>query len=170
VVTPGFTIVGRITTASFAVNSNYGTLQVKLSDVRMARRDAAEPEEIRKTFAVSGSVMSSHTFTAPGIRLNRGDQVTISATGSITMTPWGNNAQSGPDGARNYGTMQPGNIPTGTLIGRVAAGEVFKVGSKYTFTATKPGPIDFSIAIPGDYPGNSFPGEYEVKIRILRKP
>jgi hypothetical protein len=169
IVTPGFTIVGHISTSQFAVQSNYGTLQVKLSDVRMARRDSAEPEEIHKTFAVSGNVMNNHSFFAPGVRLARGDQVTITAGGTVTMSPWGNNAQSGPDGARNYGVMQPGNIPTGTLIGRVGGGEPFKVGSKFSFTATKPGPIDFSIAIPGEYSGNSFPGEYEVKIRIVRK-
>jgi hypothetical protein len=70
----------------------------------------------------------------------------------------------------NYGTMQPGNIPTGALIARVAGGEVVKVGTKYTFTATKAGPLEFGLAIAGDYSGNNFPGEYQVKIHIVRKP
>ncbi len=169
IVTPGFTIVGRITTTAFSVTSSYGTLQLKLSDIRQAHRDAAEPEDIRKSLAVSGTLINQHAFAPSGIRLSKGDQVTISATGTIQMTPWGGNQASGPDGAANFGTMQPGNIPVGTLIARVGNDDIMRVGSKYTFTATKAGVLNFGIAMQAGMESNQFPGEYQVKMHVVRK-
>lgn len=173
IVTPSFTIVGRITTPSFAISSPYGTLQLKLADIREVRRDNAAPEEIRKSLAVNGNAAAQRNFVSSGIRLNKGDQVTITASGQISMTPFGN-MQSGPDGGPNFGMQQPENIPGGTLIARISSGsskgDVFKVGSKHAFTAPRAGSLEFSVAIPGDFGGNQFPGDYQVKIRVLRKP
>jgi hypothetical protein len=173
IATANFTIVGRITTNNFAVTSPYGTLQLKLADVREVRRENAAPEEIRKSIAVSGNTAAQRTYTSSNIRLNKGDQVWITAGGQINMTPFGN-MQSGPDGGPNFGMQQPDNIPGGTLIARISTGsskgEVIKVGSKHNFTAPRAGTLEFSIAIPGDFGGNQFPGEYQVKIRVLRKP
>lgn len=171
IVTDGFTVVGRISTDSFTVASPYGTLQLKLADVREARRAGVEPEEIRKTVTVPGSSVGNHVFVASGIRLARGDQVSITATGQIQMTPFGGNMHSGPDGGNNFGQMQPENIPGGTLIGRVGKnGDIFKTGSKHSFTAAQPGVLEFGIAMNGDFAGNAFPGEYTVKVKIVRKP
>jgi hypothetical protein len=172
IVTPHFTIVGRISTPSFSVSSPYGTLQLKLADVREARREDAAPEEIRKTLSISGNSAAQRNFTSSAIRLNKGDQVSITASGQIQMTPFGN-MQSGPDGGPNFGMQPPENIPGGALIARIsggsAKGESFKVGSKYAFSAPRAGTLEFSIAMPGDFGGNQFPGEYQVKIRVVRK-
>jgi hypothetical protein len=172
IVTPNFTIVGRITTTSFSVGSPYGTLQLKLADVREGRRENSAPEELRKTLAVSGNTAAQRTFTSSNLRLNKGDQVSITAAGQIQMTPFGN-MQSGPDGGANFGTQQPDNIPGGALIARISGGagkgDLFKVGSKHTFTAPRSGTLEFSVAIPGDFGGNQFPGEYQVKVRVVRK-
>jgi hypothetical protein len=51
----------------------------------------------------------------------------------------------------------------------VGTSNVFKVGSKHQFTADKAGVLQFTIAIPGDYTSYQFPGEYQVKIRVVRK-
>jgi len=169
IVTDAFTVVGHITTPTFAVTNAYGTLQLKLSDIRQAKREAAEPEEIRKSVTVSGNVINQHTFETSGVRVNRGDQITITATGAITMTPWGN-VQATPDGGQNFGIVQPGNIPGGALMAKIGSGSTFKVGSKLTMTADKTGIISFSVAVPGNYSGNDFPGEYAVKLHVTRKP
>jgi hypothetical protein len=168
IVTNSFTIVGRITTPGFSVTSQYGTLQLKLADVRRAQRESAEPEEIKKTVSVSGTLIASRSFET-ALKVNRGDQVTITATGTINMTPWGGNMSSGPDGGGNFGNMQPGNIPGGALIAKVGSAIPFKVGSKHTFTVEKAGVLQFGIAIPGEYTNYQFPGEYQVKVRVVRK-
>jgi hypothetical protein len=174
IITPTFTIVGKIATPSFNVASPYGTLQVKLSDVRRAWREGAEPEEIRKAVAVQGNAAAQHQWVSSTVHVNKGDQVSITASGQIQMTPFGGNMQSGPDGGPNFGMQPPENIPGGTLIARIssggAKGEIMKVGSKHSFTANKTGLLEFSIAMPGDFGGNQFPGEYQVKVHVTRKP
>jgi hypothetical protein len=173
IATPTFTIVGRITTTNFAVSSPYGTLQLNLADVREVKRENTAPEEIRKSLAVNGNTAAQRNYVSSNIRLNKGDQVWITASGQIHMTPFGN-MQSGPDGGPNFGMQQPENIPGGTLIARISSGsskgDVMKVGSKHQFTASRAGTLEFSVAIPGDFGGNQFPGEYQVKVRVLRKP
>lgn len=170
VVTGEFTIAGRILTRSFEVISAYGSLNVKLDDVRTVKRDAGVPDDIRKTVTVAGALISRRGEESSHIKLAKGDTVTITASGSITLSPWGGNASSGPDGAANYGTVQPGNVPTGSLLGRVGTGgSAFKIGSKNTFTADRAGVLTFSIAMSGDYSSSSFPGEYTVKIKVTRK-
>lgn len=167
IVTNSFTIVGHIATNSFSVTNAYGTLQLKLADIRTALRASAEPEEIKKTLAVTGNTINSHTFQA-ALRINKGDQVTVTATGSIAMTPWGDTS-SDPDGSSNFGNIQPGNIPGGALIAKIGTATQFKVGSKHTFTADRSGVLQFGIAMQGNYSNNQFPGEYQVKIRVVRK-
>lgn len=166
IVTPGFTIVGHITTPGFAINSNYGTLQIKLEDVRLARRDTPGPEEIRKTISVPGSCFASRQLINTNIKLAKGDQVFITASGIVQMTPW--NRQSSPDGDSNFGNIG-GGIFGGTLIGKLADGSNMKVGSKLNFTASQAGNFQLGIASNGNYEGSTFPGEYEVKIRVVKK-
>jgi hypothetical protein len=168
IVTQNFTIVGRIVTPGFSVASPYGTLAVKIKDIRMAKRDAAEPEEIRKSITVPGSTLSQHNFITSSIRVNKGDTINVTASGTVTMTPWGNNNQCGPDGNQRYGTVM-NNIYSGTLVARIAGGDMIKVGSKASFVATKAGVVEFSIAMQSDYGGTTFPGEYQVKVHVMRK-
>ena len=171
VVTAGFTVVGHITTPGFSIAGNYGTLQIKMEDIREGRRDSAQPEEIRKTISIAGTAIADRTFTNTGIKLVKGDQLIITASGTITMTPWGNNQQSTPDGASNLGSVQPAlGIYTGTLTGRIGDNNpIFKVGSKLTWTADKPGVFFLGIACQNNYQGNPFPGAYDVKIRVVKK-
>lgn len=170
IVTTNFTIVGKINTAKFDVTSAYGPLSIKLGDIKRAERDIPQAEETKKTVTVTGTVIQTRTFEASGVKVNKGDQVFITASGSITMTPWGGNQSSSPDGGMNFGSYQPGNIPGGALIARVGTnGNIFKAGSKHTFIADKTGVLHFSIAMPGDYSSYQFPGEYNVKVRVVRK-
>ena len=169
IVTPGFTVVGKITTPGFSVSNQYGKLDLKMEDIRDARRDAAEPEEIHKNVSITGTAISQHAWTT-AVRLNKGDKVYITASGTIQMTPWGGNMAATPDGGGNFGVMQPGNLPGGSLIGRINdGGTPMRIGSKATFTADKAGLLQFGIAVPGDYSSYQFPGEYSVKVRVVKK-
>ena len=81
---------------------------------------------------------------------SRGDKVTIAADGTITMTPWGNQALSTPDGAPNYGWFVQNKIAGGTLVGKIGPqGSVFRIGSKHTFTADRTGVL-VVVAMQGD--------------------
>ncbi len=168
-ITPQFTIVGRIQPESFSLNSSYGVLTVKLSDIRDARRDGGVEEEIRKTIDVQGQNLAMTNWKDSKIRLEKGDTVSITADGSITLSPWGSRAMSTPEGAANYGTMQPGNFPLGTLVGRIGDGQPFKIGSKSNFTADRSGSLQLGMAMMPDYANNAFPGQYNVKIRVQKK-
>ncbi len=164
-----FTIVGKVTTGSFQIASLYGPLNVKLDDVKRAYKPAGAPEEIRKAFPVPGDNTVFKTWVDPNITVEKGDQITIRADGQVTMTPWGGNARSGPDGGQNFGQFQAGDqqIWGGTLVARIGkGGPAIKVGSKCTFRADRAGKISFAMAMQGDYANQQFPGEYNVKIRV----
>jgi hypothetical protein len=167
IVTPDFTVVGRITTPGFSVTSPYGTLQLKFNDIREARRDEPQREDINKTIAVSGANQSGRASTPTTVRVARGDQVTITATGTNTLAPRGNQIST-PEGNTDIGTSSTAGFPIGTLYARIGdSGAPLKVGNKVTFTASAAGVINLGIASPN---GNfTFPGEYQAKIHVVKK-
>jgi hypothetical protein len=170
IVTPGFTVVGRITTPGFAINSPFGTLNLKMEDVRLAMREGVEKEDVRKNVAVTGVAFQTRQYTNTGVRVVKGDQVLITASGSISMTPW--SGMSGPDGGNNFGQIQSpqGVIYGGTLVAKIGdGGPVIKVGSKATLTIDRPGVLMLGIASQSDYSSYQFPGEYQVKITVKAK-
>lgn len=172
VATSEFTIVGRVVPQSFAVNSLYGPLTIKLADIRRVEREGQKKEELPTNFAVTSAHMVHNGTLSTGIRLERGDSVTVSASGQMIMSPWGNQAVTSPDGAANYGWFINNRIPVGALIGRVGNGdEWFMVGSKNTFTAKKAGVLQLAMAMRADMVnnGNEFPGKYNIKIKVVRK-
>ncbi len=170
VVTSEFTIVGHIVPESFAVTSIYGPLNIKMTDIRRVQRGIVKKDDAPTNFTVTSAHMTHTGSLNTGIRLERGDSVTVSASGSMIMTPWGNGAMTTPDGSTNYGWYQQNRIPVGALVGKIGTGEdYFKLGSKITFAADKAGPLQLSIAMRPEQAGNDFPGHYTVKIRVVRK-
>ncbi|MAE65882.1 MAG: hypothetical protein CMJ18_16550 [Phycisphaeraceae bacterium] len=167
VVTPHFTIVGAIHPKQFTVESRYGTLSVNLTDIRRAERVLESVvTEVRKSVEVEGSNTVPMRMKSTGIRLKRGQKVKITASGKISMTPWGQNAFSTPDGAPNYGWHVNNKIPNGCLVGRIGKGAVFKIGSNHSFTVKKSGMLELGV---GTHPGHrqqKFPGSYKVRIRV----
>ena len=106
------------------------------------------PRKFAKLSAISGTAISQHSFTSTNIKLSKGDQVFIIATGTVSMTPWGNNAQSTPEGSPNFGTVGPG-IFGGTLIGKLGdSGSQVKVGSNYKFSSPPIVPASSNSALP----------------------
>lgn len=168
--TVDFTLVGKIVPQSFTITSLYGPLTVKLSDIRKGQRDSARRDDERKSLQIDATHIVQRGYLQTTLRIERGDKVFISADGTINMTPWGNDSVSTPEGASNFGWYQPNRIAGGTLIARIGDnGQVFKAGTKHTFTAERSGILQFAVAMQQDFADNNFPGHYNVKVRIKRK-
>jgi len=168
--TADFKIVGKIVSQSFTIQSSYGPLQVKLSDIRRAERKSEGPEQIRRKFTINGSNLTPIGFHDTKVHLDRGDRVVISAQGTLTMTPWGGRAISTPEGAPNFGWYIANQIPNGALCAKIGTrGTVFKVGSSYRFTAEHGGVLYLAIGIQNNFANQQFPGQYNVKLKVDRK-
>jgi hypothetical protein len=167
--TTEFTIVGKIVPQSFAVKSPYGELNIKLADIRKGVRELGKDEDLQRSFAVDASHLAVRGALNTNLRIARGDVVTVTADGTLTMTPWGNNAVATPEGAQNYGWYIPGQIPSGALVGKIGNENFRKFGSKTTFTADRSGVLQLAIGMQADYAQNQFPGKYTVKVRVQRK-
>jgi len=167
--TTEFTIVGKIVPQSFTVTSLYGDLNVKLADIRKGQRDIGKKDDVRQTFSVDASYLAMRNTLNTNLRVERGDIVSVTADGTITMTPWGAAAVTTPDGAQNYGWFIPGSIASGTLVGKIGNDSFMKLGSKTTFTAERSGVLQLAIGMQADYAENQFPGKYTVKVRVQRK-
>jgi hypothetical protein len=167
-----FTVVGKISPQTFQVQTQFGPLKVAIADIRRGERESDQKPELRKSLVVTGANLVQLTMISSGIRLNRGDKVTIVADGKLVMTPWGNNAFSTPEGSEQFQWFVPNQIPGGALVARVGSvGKVFKVGSKNSFTATRSGLLHFGVAMNPQFASNdyNFPGEYNVKVRVNPK-
>lgn len=168
--TTDFTVVGRIVQQDFEIISKYGSINAKLSDIRRVERAIAEKEELQKTVTVDGNSIIHRGLKDSGIRIERGDKITITAEGNLQMTPWGNQAMSTPEGAQNFGWYVANKIAGGALVGKIGkSGQVFKIGTKYSGTAESSGTLQLAIAMQGDYANQHFPGEYKVRIKVKKK-
>ena len=168
VTTDRFTVVGRIEPESFQVETAFGPLTVALSDIRTVARQTREKPEVRKRFTLSETDLIPRKFQETGLQLGRGDEVAITASGQLTMSPWGNNMTTGPDGSGNLAWYTPG-IGAGALVGKIGPrGEEFLVGTRKTFTAEGAGILYLGIAMPANFAnrGMNFPGQYEVRVRV----
>jgi hypothetical protein len=167
-----FTVVGKISPQTFSVQTQFGPLQVSISDIRRGERESDQKPEIRKSLVVNGTHLVQQPLMSSGIRLNRGEKVSVTAEGKLVMSPWGNNAFSTPDGSEQFQWFIPNQIPGGALIARIgASGKIFKVGSKNSFTASRSGMLYFGIAMNPQFASSdyNYPGEYNVKVRVNQK-
>lgn len=169
--TSEFTAIGKINTPQFTVASLYGPLTIKLSDVRRGEREAGKPPSITKTITVDSSNLVQRAMKDTGIRVERGDKITITAEGSMGMTPWGAGVLSTPDGGGNFGWLVQGSIPGGALVATFGTNNNYvKIGSKASLRAPKTGNLRLGVAMQRDHANQEFPGSYTVKITVERKP
>lgn len=172
VVTTDFTVVGKVEPKEFTIASKYGPLKIALGDIARAERETGGRESLRKSLTVSGNSLAQRGFKSSGIRVQAGDRIILKAEGNITLTPWGTNAQSSPDGMANYGWYVANQIPCGALVGRIGEkGQIVKLGRSITFVAKASGTFQLAIGVPNEQSGegNQFPGEYTVTIRVEPK-
>lgn len=167
--TDRFTIVGQIAPESFRVETPFGPLTVALKDIRYVARETDRKPEVRARATVDASSLPQIGLKDTGVRIQRGDLVSVTASGSIVMTPWGNNVTSSPDGAGMNVPVYANGIPSGALIGRIGRnGEDILIGARNEFTATASGTLYLGVAMSHQFAnqGYTFPGTYEVRIRI----
>lgn len=166
VVTPGFTIVGKIEQLEFPVKSKFGQLKVKLSDIKRADRQFHfGPSEMRKTVSVDGMALLQRQPVATGIRVNQGDTIEISADGNVNWTNW--NKISDPEGLDGQGNYE--NIRSGTLCAKIGSGKAIKIGKQQKFVASASGTLYLGIAMQASYLNNSsyrWVGSYNATIRV----
>lgn len=168
--TTEFTAIGKIVTPQFTITSNYGPLTIRLSDVRRGERNTSAKVNIEKNLTIDGSNIVQRGMRDTGIRVERGEKIVISAEGAITMTPWGNNVSSTPDGGGNFGWLVQGQIPGGMLVATIGNNtQYLKVGSRSTIRAPKSGNLRLGVAMQHDYANQEFPGGYQVKVVVERK-
>lgn len=167
IVTQRFTIAGKIKQDTFNIASKFGELTVKLKDIKAVERMTTDQPEVRRTVEVSGMDMTCKGYKKTGIRVNRGDRIIIVAEGRVTMSPWGSNSVSSPDGIAQNG-MYNGKIPMGALAGRIGdSGEELLIGSKSSFVAKKSGVLQLGFAMQQNWANYQFPGSYKARIRVV---
>ncbi|QDT39251.1 hypothetical protein [Stratiformator vulcanicus] len=167
--TDRFTVLGEVSPESFQIETKFGPLTVSWKDVRRAERESKEKPEVRKSLKVDQTAIVQRGWKASGIRINRGDRIYFRASGTITMSPWGNNAQSTPEGGGNFQWYVQNKIPGGALVGRIGSnGDVFKIGSAAEITAKRSGTLELGIAMAHQFANNGYqyPGHYDVKVRV----
>lgn len=168
--TTEFTAVGKIVTPQFTMASNYGPLTIKLSDVRRGERQFTKKSNVEKNLTIDSSNLVQREMKDTGIRVERGESVTITAEGTMGMTPWGNGVVSTPDGGGNFGWLVKNSIPGGMLVATIGSNtQYLKVGSRATLRATKSGSLRLGVAMQHDYANQEFPGGYQVKVVLQRK-
>lgn len=170
IVTSEFTVIGKISPVEFSIDSKYGPLKIALSDIAKAEREVvAGKQTLRKNLDIQGTNLAARNFKSTGIKVRAGDRLNIRADGTITLSPWGNNAQSSPDGMPNYGWYIPNQIPTGSLCGKIGdKGTPFKVGRNYSTVVKQSGILHLALAMPNEYSGEGyqFPGAFKVKVKV----
>lgn len=170
VVTNEFTVIGKITPTEFTIDSKYGPLKVAISDIAKAEREVvAGKQTTRKSIDIQGTNLAVRSFKSTGIKLQVGDRLNIRADGTIILSPWGNNAQSTPDGMPNYGWYIPNQIPTGALCAKIGdKGTPFKVGRNYSTVVKSAGVLQLAVGMPPEYSGEGyqFPGTFKAKIKV----
>ena len=165
VVTTDFTILGKISPATFQITTQYGTLTTALAKIDRAVRVGLGREEFTKIVDVSGQHLMQRGYKKSTIQVQQGDQVIVTASGQITMSPWGSSTRSTPDGSTNWGSYL--GFPGGCLVAKIGNnGKPFRVGSNLKFTAKKSGTIYFGIAMSSGQASSAFPGSYKVKTRV----
>ena len=174
IVTPAFTAAGRISPSEFQIISKFGQLTVKLADIQSIQRPTggSKNTEIAKTVRVDGAQhIIQRGKLNTGIAIQRGDRVTLKADGQLSMSPWGDEMSSSPDGDGNqYGWYTNNEIASGALCAQVGSSDKpFKVGSNHTFTAKRSGTLYLAIGMQSGVSGSTFPGGYNVKIRVERQ-
>ncbi len=173
IVTPGFTVVGRIVTPALKAQSEYfGNVQLQLTQLRRMR-PLNNPGELQVSVD-AGQYGSAHgTWLDTGVAVDASTTLVLVATGSIDIYPQAPGQYlSAPKGYGNI-VLVPGtkvvatqaNLRTysGSLFGRIGdASEAFYIGDRFEGTPGREGKLYLHI-VPSPW-NNASTGAYQVKI------
>lgn len=162
--TPNFSIVGKIVQKEFRLKSQFGEMTIPLSQIRTGDRTfGLLVPEVRKTVAVEATSFFPEG-TRTKIKVNRGDKISIVATGSVHWQNWSTNC--GPDGMTDKGQFKSFN--SGALLARIGKNNYVLVGDSATFVADSKGELYLGIAMADNYKtgGYTWTGKYDAKIVV----
>lgn len=175
VVTPDFTIAGKISPSVFQVSSKYGPLKVSLNDIKRTEKERTEREAIVKRLDVPGQKLIQRGMQNSRIRVKPGDTVSVVATGTISMPPFGSTARTGPEGNSRYSYYYANvdgrrtKLYGGTLVARIgSSGDFVRIGSRKKFRVKKAGTLYFGVAMNNSYIRSNyvFAGNYKLRIKV----
>jgi hypothetical protein len=117
------------------------------------------------TVAVDGQ----QPWTSTGLNVQAGQVIKVTATGRINYFNGEPQTEATPDGSVSGENHCGGPSLCGALIGRIAGGEAFAVGSEFKTTATVSGPLDLGINDFDDDPDGIFDnnsGSFTAEVEI----
>lgn len=167
-VTDEFTIVGKIQTDDFSLQTKFGDLNISLKDVKTADRTVfLQGESVRRKVSVDAETFFQRSPVSTRIRVRKGDRIKITASGRVNWTNW--NQMSGPEGLNGQGAYA--GFISGTLLARIGkSGKFHGVGDKANFVADTDGVLYLGIAMQDNYVnrGNNYrwTGEYSAQILV----
>jgi hypothetical protein len=161
IVTPFFTIVGRISNAQLKTTSkNFGELKISLADLRTIRLSSGPLTEVEVTLDAGKYGSDPNSWMDTGFEV-LGNRLLVTATGTVDLWPQGPGYTSQPGGYKQGGQM--GQFLAGQLLGRVGEnGTPFVIGERYD--NTPPGEGKLYLHIVHSPWGNASAGSYQVKI------
>jgi hypothetical protein len=165
IVTPNFTVVGRITTPTVKAKAeNFGELEMQVTKLRAVRSLTAFTEAEVTIDAAKYSMPNMWMDTNYEVR--QGMRLVLTATGQVNLWPQNGGFICGPSGFDQnggFGGRGNQNFP-GALIGRIGeSGAQFFVGDRYDGTSTTEGKLYLNIRqSPWNPQGTT--GSYTVKI------
>jgi hypothetical protein len=168
ILTPGFTIVGRVVSPSIKARAEYfGDVTLKLPELRTMRWLAGPGEiDIKVDATKYGSNASQWLNTE--FQVDASSQLVVTASGSVDLWPQGPGQYvSGPKGYTSAGRREAA-FP-GTLVGKIGEnGSTFIIGERFEGPAGNEGPLYLQI-VPSPW-NNPSAGSYQVKIATTIGP
>ncbi len=166
-----FTVVGKILSQKFQIQTQFGDLTVTMADVvRLERIGVGGLPDAHKSLDVDGTNLAQLKFKDSGIEIRPGDKIVVRATGSLSRSRSKASASS-PDGSPQFGMYsQDPPIQGGALVAKIGpSGKIVRVGSHSTFVAKQSGVLQFAIGMRPEYVGRfQFTGKYTVTVKVLR--
>lgn len=168
ILTPTFTIVGRIVTPTIKAKADYfGAVQLQVAQLRLLRSTDL-PVEISVFVDASKYASPNNEWLATDFTLDARTRITVSATGTVNLRPniIGAALECNANGYATAAAAAAVRVRRpGALMGRVGDnGTPFVIGENYEGSPAREGKLYLQI-VPSPYNPEST-GGYQVKINV----
>lgn len=162
VVTTRMTIKGRIPHEEFIIDSRYGELHIRTSDLTGVSFRPTGPSSMKAE--VTTQYQPQGNWFDTKFDLSKGQKIKIEASGQVSVRNYG--ISSGPDGNREWGGNSFGSFPMLSLVAKIGKkGQPFLIGNAYNGKARGSGRLYLAIVPFSPYPGGAA-GSYQVKGQV----
>jgi hypothetical protein len=168
IVTPTFTISGRIVTPTIKAKAEYfGPVELRIAQLRLLR-STDTPAEANVFVDAAKYASQNGDWMATDFVVDARSRISVTASGSVNLRPniIGAALESGPNGyPMTAAAIAKGLRRSGQLLGRVGeTGPTFFIGDHYEGTPGREGKLYLQI-FPSQYNPEST-GGYQVKINV----